>query len=438
MRSAIQVFGRTFWRPSSFALAAVVDVGDDAADFPAQDFSAFPNSVQDEMRAVLWMECTAVAAFVGALVAGGIQGVHTRQFAFIVPSMREKLFTGKLIVGIALSLVAGIFGYAAFGARDAALMMTCAFGFYCLGGLLVDMVTPRFLVLPGFALFFAMLYRPEPVAVAFERAPLMLGVGAVLFAAWSISREGSVDLARQRTLLTLGPGQRARWGRLDVSEWRGRPATGRLRDWIAATDYENLVSRLGYRLNSIWHPLLMVVFAHAMSNPSFVLIMGFMMLSTEGHRLTRLWTYPIARQDRADLAFVCSLLDSLLYFLPAAALLYALDAAGAPRLPGFALPDDSRFPLWAPLVGILWAPVAQWIFHWSGRRFRKGDTKPFEFWWRSTLHLLVSVVLSLVTVRLLSRTTLGAAVVSGVLLGTAVQYLYWRALRWQFGRGDLA
>lgn len=399
---------------------------------------------------VLWGESVAFA-----LVAGFMSGLITRDllqapFAFIVPSLRKRIFLGKVGLAILIAAVIGLRLSATSGMALAPAIASSALLFFAIGASLSDPVFPRTAVWIIGPLLVIPVWEPWHVQRIFESAPLISTVAAFTAAAVLGMRDLDPDTARQRT---LGPVKRDKPLAGDsptgirrvigfAQAWRGTPSSGRVGEWVRAVHYENFGSRrLEWPTSVLWAVGLNCGMAYALKNPSFAAVMGLTSLSLGGHRLTGRWAYPIARERRALVAWISSLVDSTAYFALALLVLpavYALDLPQVGLIGGF----TPRYGLLSPLaVAFMAAPVVQWPRVTSS--LPPPQLKRFGPLWLSVSFRVVGAI-AIMTFVLESlfvvseQLSLIAAVAAGTGLALAFQYYYWVNLRHHFRGSDLA
>lgn len=399
---------------------------------------------------VLWGESVTFA-----VVAGFLTGLITRDllqapFAFIVPSLRERIFTGKTMLA---ALVAGALAVRLFtisGPGMALPLAASALLFFAVGAALSDPIFPRSAVWVIGALLVVPVWNPNHVRGFFEASPVIATIGALAVAVILARRELDPDITRERMLRPVRLRGTLRDGSLSPQpsatghrmEWSGRPFKGGLREWVRAIHYENFgAGRFGWPTSVLWAVGLNCGTAYALRNPSFAAIMGLMNLSMGGHRITGRWAYPICRKRRALVLWACTLADSVAYFALAMVvlpLIYALDLPQVNLVAGV----TPRYGLLAPLaVAFITAPIVQWPRVTS-------NLAPAQIMRFGPLWLRVSFrcvgAIAIVTFLLESlfvvqeNVSPGAAIAAGLGLVIAFQYFYLVNLRYHFSQSDLA
>ena len=450
MTSSVRSLGRLFWRPASVLLVFPVFL---ALAWPmVRDLDSNPPDVSSPagLATLLWAESVVLMALIGATVGGISHEAHQPLFAFAVPKLRAKLLQGQLIIGltVALVLAAGIV-YAEDGVH-AVNIFACAMLFYALGTTVSDPITPRLVSLLILVACLAFASESDRIRDLFETMPAVATIGATLITGALLRRGWSIESARKRAVTGARIPGIMRWGKFTLADFEGQDSTarswrvslvsGRLADWVRATDYENFGASGGGWLKTLSVTVLYYGgAAYVLGNPSFAAVMGMMALTMSGHRLVGSGVYPISRSARANLLFVCSIVDSVAYFLLVSILTLALANSGLPR---FMTPDGiperplAMMMMYFPLA-FIWAPVAQWAFVTRpvARRIKT------SFGLRDFAHMIAAVTFVFATyelVRWANRAYSAPVVAAGIVLAAAVVYaLYWFALRWHFSRRNL-
>jgi hypothetical protein len=371
-------------------------------------------------------------------------------FAFVIPAMPRRILLGKVGLALAIAAFLGVQVGMTFGWERAAPIVACTLLFFSLGAALSDPVFPRTAVWIVGPLLVIPVWEPSRVQHLFDQLPIIGSLGALAIAAVLAARELDPDTARRRT---LGRSGGARSGRIGIAAsfrtlalsspvWRGRPASGRMGDWLEAIHYETFGSRrLEWPTSVLWAVGLNCGMAVVLRNPSFAAVMGLVNLSIVGHRMNGRWAYPASRSQRADLLWLASLMDSSAYFLAAALVLplaFSLDLPQTNLMTG----GTMRYGLTAPLlVAFMAAPIVQWPRLTSNLPPPK--LKQFGPLWLSVSFRNVAAVAVVTFVLELlffvrAYVSMTAAVVFGVLLATAFQYYLWVNLRHHFRVTDLA
>lgn len=390
-----------------------------------------------------------------SVVAGFMSGLITRDvlqapFAFVIPGMSRRILVGKFGLGLAIAAFLGLQLGMTGGWERAAPIFSCTLLFFSLGSALADPIFPRTAVWIVGPLLVIPVWEPSRVQRLFDGLPTVGSFGALAIAAVLAIRELDPETARRRTLGRSGGAQSGTIGVfatfrtifLSPPPWRGRPASGRMRDWVDAVHYETFGSRrLEWPTSVLWAVGLNCGMAVVLRNPSFAAVMGLVNLSIVGHRLNGRWAYPASRSQRADLLWVASLLDSSAYFLAAALVLpvaFSLDLPQTNLMTG----GTMRYGLTAPLlVAFMAAPIVQWPRLTSNLAPPK--LKQFGPLWLSvSFRNVAAVAIVTFVLELLffvqTYVSMTAAVAFGILLGIAFQYYLWVNLRHHFRVTDLA
>lgn len=237
---------------------------------------------------MLWGESVTLA-----LVAGFMAGLITRDllqapFAFIVPSLRNRIFLGKAGLALLIAVVIGLRLSATSGVALAPAIASSALLFFAIGASLSDPVFPRTAVWIMGPLLVIPVWEPWHVQRIFESAPLIATLAAFAAATVLGMRDFDPDTARQRT---LGLAKRGRPSASDSltgirraiglgRAWQGTPSSGRVAEWVRAVHYENFGSwRFEWPTTVMWAVGLNCGMAYALKNPSFAAVMGLTSLS---------------------------------------------------------------------------------------------------------------------------------------------------------------
>jgi hypothetical protein len=452
--TSVRAMGRLLWRPASvfgafpilLAAAWPIILLGDRLD------SGLRLSSPEGLSEVLWGESIALISVLGMILTWVAREAHQSVFAFNVPGLRRKILEGKGAFGVALSMaVAGIM-LTTGDVRAAVEIFACALFFFALGGALADPITPTWLsAVTGLALVASAL-QPTRVRFLFETAPTVSVIVALLAFGVITYRETSTAIARMRVLLPKLPEGYAIGPRLwraylngTTTTMRNRhhsPATGRLRDWVLAVDYENFGMRhFGWLGLLLFIVALNAGMAYGLNNPGFVAILGAMHVAYRGHRLKGQWAYPLSRVNRARLHFVLNLIDGTSYAALATLAFWLLQKTNLPAFPVIDVPDRRESPgLAVVAVAAIWYPLVQWPSISAGWHFEKLIKGPV--WAAKFMGLvLASVSLTFGTYALLhgvaQSVSIGAAVVAGLALAMAVQLGYWLLVKRHFERKDL-
>ncbi len=169
--------------------------------------------------------------------------------------------------------------------------------------------------------------------------------------------------------------------------------------------------------------------------------MGLMNLAVSGHRMTGRWAYPIARERRANVLWLSSLLDSTAYFALAMLALPAIYAIGLPQV-SIIDGGTTRYGLIAPLlVAFATAPIVQWprvTSHLAPPKLKQFG----PLWLRISYRCVWAVTIVTFVLEFLFFITrfasMNVAALVGVLIGIGFHYYYWVNLRDHFRTADLA
>ncbi|MEO8194349.1 MAG: hypothetical protein ABI681_10920 [Gemmatimonadales bacterium] len=403
-----------------------------------------------DLSSVVWGEAVSFA-----VVAGFLTGLITRDllqapFAFIVPSLRNRILTGKAIAAALIAVVLAFRLADLSGLAMSPAIAACTLLFFSIGAALSDPVFPRSLVWIIGALLVIPVWEPGHVRRFFEFAPMIGSVAAITATAVLVRRELDPDTARERTMHPMQRGKTSvdgpvasTWRAMGLARaWSGYPRTGRLWEWVRAMHYENFGARRFLWITSVlWAVGLNCGTAYALKNPSFAAVMGLMNLCMGGHRITGRWAYPIARERRALVLWLGSLVDSVAYFALAALILpliYALHLPQVILIKGM----TPRYGLLAPLaIAFITAPVVQWPRVTSN--LAPAQMSRFgPLWLRVSLRCLAAVAITTFTLESLyvvrHVVSMTAAVATAAGLAIAFQRYYWINLKHHFAGSDLA
>jgi hypothetical protein len=407
-------------------------------------------SERGDFASVIWGESVSFAVVLGFLTGLMTRDLLHAPFAFVIPSLRERVLAGRALLGL---LVAGFLAWKIFpvaGVEIAAAIVSCTLLFFSVGTAMSDPIFPRTGLWVIGALLVVPMWEPDHVRRFYESAPIICTLSALAITIVLARREIDADITRAR-ILRPPPRRRAfadvagsplfgSSGRLQA--WRGRPFTGALGDWVRAVHYENFgVGRFAWPVSVFWAVALNCMAAYFLKNPSFAAVMGLMNLSMGGHRITGRWAYPIARDRRALVLWMCSLGDSVAYFtlaLLALPLVYALDLPQVDIVRGV-IP---RYGLLAPLgVAFIIAPIVQWPRITSN--LAPAQIMKFgPLWLRVSFRFVAAITLMTVLLEVLflvrEQLSLASAFAVGAFLVLAFQRYYWVNLRHHFAGSDLA
>lgn len=390
-----------------------------------------------------------------SVVGGFMSGLITRDvlkapFAFLIPGMSRHILLGRLGLALAIAAMLSFLLAEKLGVGHAPGIFACTLLFFSLGAALADPIFPRTAVWILGPLLVIPVWEPAKVQHFFEQWPSIGAAGAFAIVAVLAIRELDPDTARRRT---LGRSGGVDSGKVDLLSdirttvfspppWRGRPAGGRMLQWLDAIHYETFGSRrLEWTTSVLWAVGLNCGMAVVLRNPSFAAVMGLVNLSIVGHRLNGRWAYPTGRRQRAALLWLASLMDSSAYFLAAALVLpvvFSLDLPQTNLMTG----GTMRYGLVAPLmVAFMAAPIVQWPRMTSNLPPPK--LKQFGPLWLSVSFrnvAAVSIVTFVLELLFFLRVyvSMAAAVTFGIVLGIAFQYYYWVNLRHHFQVADMA
>jgi hypothetical protein len=399
---------------------------------------------------VLWGESVTLAVVLGFLSGLVTRDLFQTPFAFVVPNLRRRIFLGKLGLAVVLAGALAFRLSTISGLKLAPAIASCSILFFVLGAALSDPVFPRSAVWIVGPLLVVPVWDPHQVQRFFEFVPEIGTIAALSVATVLAIRELDPDTARLRTLgqtkntrpLRWGPARTLRRAVEFAQKWHGSPKTGELSQWVQAVHYENFgARRLEWPTGVLWAVGLNCGTAYALKNPGFAALMGLMNLSMGGHRLTGRWAYPIARERRALILWICSLADSVAYFSAALFLLPVVYALGLPQV-SMISGGTPRYGLLAPLaVAFIAAPVVQWPRVTSNlsppKLARFGPlwiSVSLRFVGAIAIMTFVLETLFVVSVQL----SFAAAIATGLALAFAFQYYYWVNLRHHFAGSDLA
>jgi hypothetical protein len=451
MMASVRAVARLFWRPAAiyslgfvaFAAAwSVIQAGETLGD-------GYPMTSAPAIAAIFWNGSILFMGALGIGLALLTAPVHQSLFAFSVPSLRDRILRGVMIIGATVAVAVACVVWWSAGGVDGVGSFAASALFFAVALSTFDPTRSRLQSTVGFVLSAVMVYEVRWAPLLFHMSPVLITIGVLLGAAALIRRELSVDTARmrasaQRPILVYGP-----FGARRINDagpntrdrfFGGRPSSDRLVDWVRAMGYENFGFRKGGWLVFVGGSALIIGAIGCAANSTMMVgYLGMQSVSFAGLRLIGRWPYPTTRRRRADAAFAGGVINSVVYFALAAIVVWVYRGTGVPH---FGFVGDATSGRQGPDVigaAFIWAPLPMW---WGVTRpivkaQRKTDPRTLLGLFGFSMLAFVLVIASLSLLRVAAGGNGLAWAGLAALAGSAVYGTYWLALRRHFRSHDL-